>query len=118
MNKKAQIMIIKLNSSEKLAFSGFFGLFFAVPNFYQIFLEKIFPIIIQTSTKNKELFKFLYILMLILVTYESFAWINQLFINMQKKQYLKGDYNKYVIKVVLSGLLGITFAIFLNMWLF
>jgi multisubunit Na+/H+ antiporter MnhB subunit len=118
MNKKAQAFVIKLNSSEALAFSGLFGLFFAMPNFYQIFLEKIFPIIIQTSTINKELFQLLYILMLILVTCESIAWIIQLANNMQKTQHLNVDYNLYMVKIVVFGLLGIVAAIFLNKWLF
>ena len=118
MNKKGQFLVIKLNSSEALVFSGLFGLFFAMPNFYQIFLEKVFPIIIQTSTSNKELFQILYVLILILVTYESIAWIIQLVNNMQKTQHLNVDYNLYMIKVVVFGLLGIASAIFLNRWLF
>ena len=118
MNKKAQAFVIKLNSSEALAFSGLFGLFFAMPNFYQIFLENVFPIIIQTSTSNKELFQILYVLMLILVTYESVAWTIQLSNNIQKTQHLKVDYNLYLIKIVVFGLLGIVSAILLNKWLF
>ena len=118
MNKKAQPFVIKLNSSEALAFLGFFGLFFAIPNFYQIFLEKIFLTIIQTSTNNILLFKILYVFILILLTYESLAWIIQLANNMQKTQNLNLDYNKYIFKIIFFALLGIACAIFLNKWLF
>ena len=118
MNKKGQFLVIKLNSSEALVFSGLFGLFFAMPNFYQIFLENVFPVIIRTSNSNKELFQILYVLMLILVTYESVAWIIQLANNMQKTQHLKVDFNLYMIKVIFFGLLGIASVVFLNSWLF
>jgi hypothetical protein len=111
-------LVIKLNNSESLAFFGCFGLIFSLPNFYQIFLEKIFPIIIQNSTSNTNLFKFLYVVLLIFVTYESYCWIVQLAKNMQKIQHLKMDYNFYVAKVIFFGLLGITSAIILNKWLF
>ena len=110
--------VIKLNSSEALSFFGLFGLFFAMPNFYQIFLEKVFPIIIQTSTSNKQLFQFLYVLMLVLVTYESVAWIIQLVNNIQKTQHLNVDFNYYLLKAILSGLFGIISALVLNKILF
>ena len=118
MNKKTQAFVIKLNSSEALAFSGCFGLIFALPNLYQIFLEKVFPIIIETSTTNTGLYKFLYFILLVSLTYESYHWIIQLVINVQKTQNLNVDYNLYMIKVVVFGLLGIASAIFLNRWLF
>ena len=118
MNKKAQSLVIKLSSSEALAFSGCFGLVFALPNFYQIFLEQVFPIIIETSTTNIGLYKFLYFLLLVLITYESYHWIIQLANNMQKTQHLNVDYNLYMIKVVVFGLFGLASAVFLNRWLF
>lgn len=110
--------VIKLNSSEALSFFGLFGLFFAMPNFYQIFLEKVFPIIIETSTSNAQLFQILYVLMLILLTYESVAWIIQLANNIQKTQHLNVDFNSYLLKVILSGLFGIISALVLNKILF
>ena len=110
--------VIKLNSSEALSFFGLFGLFFAMPNFYQIFLEKVFPIIIQTSTSNKQLFQFLYVLMLVLVTYESVAWIIQLVNNMQKTQHLNVDFNFYLLKIIVLGIFGIILALVLNKIMF
>ena len=110
--------VIKLNSSEALSFFGSFGLFFAIPNFYQIFLEKVFPIIIQTSTSNKQLFQFLYVLMLVLVTYESVAWIIQLVNNMQKTQHLNVDFNFYLLKIIVLGIFGIILALVLNKIMF
>ena len=87
--------VIKLNSSEALSFFGLFGFFFAMPNFYQIFLEKVFPVIIVTSTSNTKLFQILYVFMLILLTYESVAWIIQLANNIQKTKNLNVDFNYY-----------------------
>jgi len=110
--------VIKLNSSEALSFFGLFGLFFAMPNFYQIFLEKVFPIIIQTSTSNKQLFQFLYVLMLVLVTYESVAWIIQLVNNIQKTQHLNVDFNFYLLKIIVLGIFGIILALVLNKIMF
>jgi len=110
--------VIKLNSSEALSFFGSFGLFFAIPNFYQIFLEKVFPIIIETSTNNTQLFQILYVLMLILLTYESVAWIIQLANNIKKTQYLNVDFNYYLVNVIFYGLFGIISALFLNRILF
>ena len=110
--------VIKLNSSEGLSFFGLFGLFFAMSNFNQIFLEKVFPMIIETSTTNKQLFQILYVLMLILVTYESVAWIIQLANNIQKTQHLNVDFNFYLLKVILFGLFGIISALVLNKILF
>ena len=118
MNKKAQALVIKLNNSEALAFSGCFGLIFSLPNYYQIFLEQVFPIIIETSTTNAGLYKFLYFLLLVFITYESYHWIIQLANNIQKTQHLNIDYDLYMIKVVFFGLLGIASAVFLNRWLF
>ena len=110
--------VIKLNSSEALSFFGLFGLFFAMPNFYQIFLEKVFPTIIETSTSNTQLFQILYVLMLILLTYESVAWIIQLANNIKKTQYLNVDFNYYLVNVIFYGLFGIISALFLNRILF
>ena len=110
--------VIKLNSSEALSFFGSFGLFFAIPNFYQIFLEKVFQIIIETSTNNTQLFQILYVLMLILLTYESVAWIIQLANNIKKTQYLNVDFNYYLVNVIFYGLFGIISALFLNRILF
>ena len=107
-------LVIKLNSSEALSFFGLFGLFFAMPNFYQIFLEKVFPLIIETSTSNKQLFQILYVVMLILVACESVAWIIQLGKNIEKTQYLCVDFNFYLLKVILFGLFGIISALVLN----
>jgi len=118
MSKKGPALVIKLNNSEALAFSGLFGLFFSLPNFYQIFLEKIFPIIIESSTSNTGLFKVLYFVLLIFITYESYHWIIQLPICMRKTKNLNIDYNFYKLKVSFFGLLGIMSAIFLNKWLF
>ena len=87
-------------------------------NFNQIFLEKVFPMIIETSTTNKQLFQILYVLMLILVTYESVAWIIQLANNIQKTQHLNVDFNFYLLKVILFGLFGIISALVLNKILF
>jgi hypothetical protein len=111
-------LIIKLNRSEYLAFFGLFGLIFTLPNYYQLFVENLFPIIIENSINNASLFKFLYVMILLFITYESYHWIVQLANNIQKTQYLKGDYNFYMVKVVVFGLLGIASAIFLNSWLF
>ena len=112
-------LVIKLNSSEALAFSGCFGLIFSIPNFYQIFLEKIFPIIIETSTNNEGLFKFLYVVLLLFITYESYHWIIQLATNIQKTQHLRNvDYNFYIVRIIFLGFVGIASAIFLNIWLF
>ena len=111
-------LVIKLKSSEVLAFSGMFGLFFSLPNYYQIFLEQVFPIIIETSITYNNLFKFLYVILLLFVTYESYHWIIQLATNMQKTQRLKVSYNFYIIKVIFFALLGIASGITLNNWLF
>lgn len=110
--------VIKLNSSEALSFFGLFGFFFAIPNFYQIFLENVFPIIIETSISNTPLYRILYVAMLILLTYESVAWIIQLANNIQKTQNLNVDFNFYLLKVILSGLFGTILALVLNKILF
>jgi len=111
-------LIIKLNSSESLAFFGLFGVFFALPNYYQLLVEKLFPIIIENSTSNLGLFKFLYVVILLFITYESYHWIIQLAETIDKTQRLKVDFNYYLVKVVFFGLVGITSAILLNKWLF
>ena len=111
-------LVIKLNSSEALAFSGLFGLFFSLPNFYQIFLREIFPVIIETSTSNTGLFKVLYFVLLAFITYESYNWMIQLPICMRKTKNLNIDYNFYKVKVAFFGFLGIALAVVLNKWLF
>lgn len=110
--------IIKLNSSESLAFFGLFGLFFALPNYYQLLVERLFPIIIETSTNNAGLFKFLYVVILLFVTYESYYWIVQLAKNIEKTQRLNVDFKLYLVKVMFFGLGGISSAVLLNKWLF
>jgi len=112
------ILVIKLNTSEKLAFFGLFGLVFSLPNFNQIIMGKIFPIIIENSTIYQGLFKFLYVLLLIGLTYESINWAIQLVENMIKTKNLNVDYNYYLLKIVFSGLFGIISALVLNKILF
>ena len=110
--------VIKLNSSEALSFFGFFGLVFSLPNFNKIFLNKLFPIIIENSTMYKELFKLLYIVLLLGLTYESFNWVIQLVKNIIKTQHLNVDYTFYLFKIIISGIFGIVCAIILNKILF
>jgi|ETN02SMinimDraft_2_1059926.scaffolds.fasta_scaffold35518_2 hypothetical protein len=112
------VLVIKLNSSEALSYFGFFGLVFSLPNFNQIFLEKVFPIIIENSTNFQGLFKISYVLLLLALTYESFNWVIQLIKNMIKTKNLNVDYNYYLLKVVVSGLFGIISALVLNKILF
>ena len=111
-------LVIKLNSSEKLAFFGLFGLVFSLPNFNQIFMEKIFPIIIENSTIYQGLFKFLYVLLLIGLTYESINWVIQLVENIIKTKNLNVDYGYYLLKILVSGLFGVFTAVILNKILF
>jgi len=111
-------LVIKLNNSEALAFSGLFGIFFALPNYYQLLVEKLFPIVIENSTSNVGLFKFLYVIALLFITYESYHWIIQLADNMDKTRNLNVDYKFYIAKVIFFGLLGIAIALGLNSWLF
>jgi hypothetical protein len=111
-------LVIKLNNSESLAFFGLFGVFFALQNYYQLLIEKLFPTIIENATSNLGLFKFLYIVALLLITYESYHWIIQLANNMDKTRNLNVDYKFYIAKIVFFGLLGIASAFFLNHWLF
>lgn len=118
MNKKGQFLVIKLNNSEALAFTGCFGLIFSLPNFYQIFLQNVFPIIIETATTNVGLFKFLYAILSILLVYETYHWIIQLSKMIQKTSNLRINYNLYLIKVGFFALLGFASAILLNNWLF
>ncbi|USN45322.1 MAG: hypothetical protein H6502_04675 [Candidatus Woesearchaeota archaeon] len=118
MVKKKAPLVIELNNSEALAFSGCFGLLFALPNIYQIFLNQIFPIIIETSTNYTGLFKFLYAIAIILLTYETYHWIIQLVKIMRKTYRIHKNYRLYVFKLVIFGMLGFAVAILLNKWFF
>lgn len=118
MNKKGQMLVIKLNNSEALAFTGCFGLIFSIPNIKQIFLENMFPTIIETATINVGLFKFLYVLASIFLIYETYHWIIQLINMMEKTSHLRINYNLYLIKVSFFGILGFFSANLLNNLLF
>lgn len=118
MSKTGQFLVIKLNNSEALAFTGCFGLTFSLSNFYQIFLENVFPIIIETATNNIDLFKFLYVILSLLLVYETYHWIIQLSRMIKKTSSLRINYNCYLIKVGFFALLGFASAILLNNWLF
>ena len=110
--------VIELNNSEQAVFLGCFGLIFSLPNFNQIFLEKIFPIIIETSTNFTTLFKILYVLLSLLLAYNSYHWIIQLAKFMKKTKNIHNNYNLYLVKLFFFGLLGFVVAIGLNNWLF
>ena len=118
MVRKNPPLVIELNTSESLAFSGFFGLIFASPNFYQIFLKEVFPTIIETATNNVILFKILYVILLLLITYETYYWIIKLGKIIKKTKNLNMDFNYYMLKVVFFSILGSAVGITLNYWLF
>ena len=110
--------IIPLNSSEELAFFGSLGLFFSFPNLNSIFIEKIFPSIIEQSQTFNSLFRFIYIILVFAVTYESIGWVIELAKNIEKTRYLDVNFDFYMFKVVVSLIAGIIVAIFLNRILF
>ncbi len=110
--------VIKLNNSEQAVFAGCFGFIFSLPNFNQIFLEKIFPIIIETSTSFTTFFKVLYVLLSLLLAYNTYGWIIQLIGFMNKTKNIHKNYGLYVAKIFFFGVLGFAVAIGLNNWLF
>ena len=111
-------LVIKLSTSESLVFFGCFGLVFALPNFYQIFLKEIFPIIIETSTSYTTLFKILYVVLLLFISYETYHWIIDIIKIMKKTKNIHNNYGLYVLNVVIFGVLGFLVASILNLWLF
>jgi hypothetical protein len=116
MSRK-KIFVIELNSSESLVFSSCFGIFFSMPNINKIFIDNIFPIIIENSN-NIKLFKLIYIILSLLLIYESYNWIIQLNKKMKKTNNLRINYNKYILKILFYAILGIISAIILNGILF
>ena len=118
MNKKAQLLVIEMNKSEALIFSGCFGIVFSLPNFYQIFLKNIFPIIIENSTQFTLLFKILYVLLSLLLVYNSYHWIVKLFKIMKKTRNIHRNYNLYIAQTFFFGISGFVTAVILNNRLF
>jgi hypothetical protein len=111
-------LFIQLNSSEKLAFFGSFGLIFSLPNFESIFIQDIFPGIIANSGNFARFFEFIYFLLVFAVFIESVSWIVDLVRNIDKTRYLNVDFDYYVLKIVVFIILGIFAGALLNKILF